>query len=149
MIRLPPNSTRTDTLFPYSTLFRSRAEALQPDLIALHRNGEIAPRELDAAAQAVAAIREVQRQAAPNAVREGPAVISRVLDRRKVVGAIRVVGSRDGGAGGVGKLDRRAGIDGGDRRDQRRAARRSEEHTSELQSLMRISYAVFCLKKNK
>src|SRR3546814_4422597 len=96
---------------------------LQPDLIALHRNGEIAPRELDAAAQAVAAIREVQRQAAPNAVREGPAVISRVLDRRKVVGAIRVVGSRDGGAGGVGTLDRRAGIDGGDRRDQRRAAR--------------------------
>src|SRR3546814_7701612 len=108
--------------------------------ISLHRNGEIAPRELDAAAQAVAAIREVQRQAAPNAVREGPAVISRVLDRRKVVGAIRVVGSRDGGAGGVGKLDRRAGIDGGDRRDQRRAARtRSEEHTSELQSLMRNS----------
>src|SRR3546814_18909413 len=90
MIRRPPRSTRTDTLFPYTTLFRSdaiggvvgqavagdrrprrRAEALQPDLIALHRNGEIAPRELDAAAQAVAAIREVQRQAAPNAVREG------------------------------------------------------------------------------
>src|SRR3546814_12019322 len=122
-IRRPPRSTRTDTLFPYTTLFRSprravriaadvrdvgaaegeivdaiggvvgqavagdrrprrRAEALQPDLIALHRNGEIAPRELDAAAQAVAAIREVQRQAAPNAVREGPGVISRVLDRQ-------------------------------------------------------------------
>src|SRR3546814_8776268 len=130
MLRRPPRSTLTDALFPYTTLFRA------------------------------------------NAVREGPAVISRVLDRRKVVGAIRVVGSRDGGPGGVGKLDRRAGIDGGDRRDQRRAARtrtadldqladvrrgerrrgrgaggiggrdrtvnRSEEHTSELQSLMRI-----------
>src|SRR3546814_10667982 len=89
MIRRPPRSTRTDTLFPYTTLFRSdaiggvvgqavagdrrlrrRAEALQPDLIALHRNGEIAPRELHAAAQAIAALRDVQRQAAPNAVSE-------------------------------------------------------------------------------
>src|SRR3546814_17215157 len=76
MIRRPPRSTRTDTLFPYTTLFRSPA-----------RLGWT-----------------------------------------------------------VGRLWMRPAIDGG-----RSAARymRSEEHTSELQSLMRISYAVFCLKKKK
>src|SRR3546814_10602743 len=71
MIRRPPRSTRTDTLFPYTTLFRSIIE-----LVGIH-----------------------------------------------------------GGVGG--------GRRGGE------ADRRSEEHTSELQSLMRISYAVFCLKKKK
>src|SRR3546814_2351556 len=81
MIRRPPRSTRTDTLFPYTTLFRSRARA-RP------HGGEGAARR----------------------------AISRQPERR--------VGSAEG----VG---------------------RSEEHTSELQSLMRISYAVFCLKKKK
>src|SRR3546814_3657545 len=81
MIRRPPRSTRTDTLFPYTTLFRSvRDDALQ----ILERQPGL---RLDAFGQ----------------------------------GFLRVVG-----------------ID-----------RRSEEHTSELQSLMRISYAVFCLKKKK
>src|SRR3546814_6115722 len=80
MIRRPPRSTRTDTLFPYTTLFRSR-----PD----DRGAE--------------------------------AAYSRRL-RRAVTRAF-------GHPGAVG---------GGDAR--------SEEHTSELQSLMRISYAVFCLK---
>src|SRR3546814_1655171 len=81
MIRRPPRSTRTDTLFPYTTLFRS--------------SGQIVPR---------------------------------------------------------------VGLCGAPRRDHRQEGRghreaaaqaRSEEHTSELQSLMRISYAVFCLKKKK
>src|SRR3546814_10530609 len=92
MIRLPPRSTRTDTLFPYTTLFRSLAPPpLRPD-----------PRR------------------APRGVRR--------RSRAPVPGASPV---------------HRGGAD---------AARhsRSEEHTSELQSLMRISYAVFCLKtKNK
>src|SRR3546814_2081368 len=82
MIRRPPRSTRTDTLFPYTTLFRSRAAFRE-------RGGA---RSLDAA----------------------------------------------------GRPD--------PRREHRALARgpyRSEEHTSELQSLMRISYAVFCLKKKK
>src|SRR6056297_3877068 len=69
MIRRPPRSTRTDTLFPYTTLFRSRASGRPPCLPPL--------------------------------------------------------------------------------RGARRQPRRSEEHTSELQSLRRISYAVFCLKKKK
>src|SRR3546814_11231406 len=98
MIRLPPRSTRTDTLFPYTTLFRSLFEPLG---IAV----EIGDRRLPAfgAAMRFAHIGDDQR-----------------------VGAQR-----------LGHRDRAAEI----------AGERSEEHTSELQSLMRISYAVFCLKK--
>src|SRR3546814_16727020 len=73
MIRRPPRSTRTDTLFPYTTLFRSKSP---------HRQSA---------------------RPSPNAPRAGPSP----------------------------------------------PPKRSEEHTSELQSLMRISYAVFCLKKKK
>src|SRR3546814_1886373 len=80
MIRRPPRSTRTDTLFPYTTLFRSRSPK--------------APRRAAA----------MPFYATTNGMRGQPA-----------------------------KADPRA--------------TRSEEHTSELQSLMRISYAVFCLKK--
>src|SRR3546814_14109444 len=78
MIRRPPRSTRTDTLFPYTTLFRSPA----------------------CAARRLAQVRPAAR--CPRNARRFPA-----------------------------------------------ARLRSEEHTSELQSLMRISYAVFCLKKKK
>src|SRR3546814_6600636 len=87
MIRRPPRSTRTDTLFPYTTLFRSSSpERTLPS-------------------------------ASSNPVRE--------------------------------RLPRPYGPDPcrAFRRDPRQPGSRSEEHTSELQSLMRISYAVFCLKK--
>src|SRR3546814_1756337 len=89
MIRRPPRSTRTDTLFPYTTLFRS---ALRP------------------------LARERARPAHPEAS----------SNRGRAAH-----GEPAGGSRGV------------------RHDRRSEEHTSELQSLMRISYAVFCLKKKK
>src|SRR3546814_15428704 len=82
MIRRPPRSTRTDTLFPYTTLFRS-----------------------------------VRRGAALGVACEGSG-------RRRLLSGVA-------------------------RPAMRPDARRSEEHTSELQSLMRISYAVFCLKKKK
>src|SRR3546814_10734116 len=82
MIRRPPRSTRTDTLFPYTTLFRS-LPCMMPQL--------------------------PTRRGAPS-VRE----------------KIRKLGRVESSV---------------------RARKRSEEHTSELQSLMRISYAVFCLKK--
>src|SRR3546814_3380632 len=82
MIRRPPRSTRTDTLFPYTTLFRSRAH--QPPSSAMNSTY--------------------------TAARIMPAGMGRRPDS---------------------------------------SASRSEEHTSELQSLMRISYAVFCLKKKK
>src|SRR3546814_9048598 len=105
MMRLPPKSTRTDTLFPYPTLFRS--------LRVLHRP-RAAPR---AGARRAGAVR---RRAF-------------VLRDRRV---------RDAGRGGRGG-------DAGRVRALHRARLRSEEHTSELQSLMRISYAVFCLNKKK
>src|SRR3546814_9177499 len=101
MLRRPPRSTRTDTLFPYTTLFRSSASC---------------PR------------RAVRRERLPLAfppsahLRRGPA---RSRCDRFLLGA----GAQDYAAPG------------------RDPPSRSEEHTSELQSLMRISYAVFCLKK--
>src|SRR3546814_4405599 len=103
MIRRPPRSTRTDTLFPYTTLFRSAAQ--QP---ALQRR--IAP-----------IIPEPGRQ---HANVETGAELVQPGERHE---------QRDRGSGGQ-DCD---------------AADRSEEHTSELQSLMRSSYAVFCLKKKK
>src|SRR3546814_4243770 len=90
MIRRPPRSTRTDTLFPYTTLCRSR-----------HPRPCTGPRHRG----------DLRRPARP----------------------------------GLGRHSAQ-----GDRgRDQDRGRHRSEEHTSELQSLMRISYAVFCLKKKR
>src|SRR3546814_6900513 len=90
MIRRPPRSTRTDTLFPYTTLFRSR----------------------------------------------------------RAVGRDHVVEGRASGRRRRRRLHRPAGGLHTELRYQRPDHDgRSEEHTSELQSLMRISYAVFCLKK--
>src|SRR3546814_2976318 len=90
-IRRPPRSTRTDTLFPYTTLFRSVADVDADGFDDLYVT---------------------------------------------VLGENRFY--RNDGKGGFVETSEKAGIKG-----------RSEEHTSELQSLMRISYAVFCLKKKK
>src|SRR3546814_6002037 len=92
MIRRPPRSTRTDTLFPYTTLFRSAA------------------------------------------VREYDVGFEQVVDREAVL-ASEIPGAA---------AEREAGDPCGGNDAERH---RSEEHTSELQSLMRNSYAVFCLKK--
>src|SRR3546814_14804505 len=99
MIRRPPRSTRTDTLFPYTTLFRSAAQS-----------------------------NSANYKFSPECETKFPK-----CERR-----------RHNRGGGVHR-DRA-------KRCRRRNSRqycRSEEHTSELQSLMRISYAVFCLKKKK
>src|SRR3546814_1593822 len=98
MIRRPPRSTRTDTLFPYTTLFRSCRLPGAGQRLLQPRLGR-------------------GRGAAPPG------------------GAVRPAG---------GARHRRAQPQG-----DRTGEPRSEEHTSELQSLMRISYAVFCLKKKK
>src|SRR3546814_1575414 len=110
MIRRPPRSTRTDTLFPYTTLFRSAVGRR-----ATARRGGAGAGEPAAAG----AGRRTDGQSGRS-------------DRRPGVRPVRGAGPRPwfGGAG----------------RDAQRTDR-SEEHTSELQSLMRISYAVFCLKK--
>src|SRR3546814_2162270 len=103
MIGRQPSSTRTDTLFPYTTLFRS----LRAECCALGADG-----------RAVFAGRLRGRA------------------ERRAVGS--VCGRVEADGGGVDVHGHRAAAVG-----------RSEEHTSELQSLMRISYAVFCLKKKK
>src|SRR3546814_2237391 len=102
MIRRPPRSTRTDTPFPYTTLFRSPGGSrLRPP-----------------GADLSTAVR-----------REYPA-------------------PEQGRQIGHGKAQT-AGVESGGEDRRGCGSGRSEEHTSELQSLMRIAYAVFCLKKKK
>src|SRR3546814_6860431 len=107
MIRRPPRSTRTDTLFPYTTLFRSGNAVFLRYILARLGHGIHAIGRLHAR------------------IDEAPA------NR----GVIDGISPRKGGF----RL----------RHHERRPTHRSEEHTSELQSLMRTSYAVFCLKKQK
>src|SRR3546814_990050 len=111
MIRRPPRSTRTDTLFPYTPLFRSPA----------------------------AASGSAQRLGYTAAAGQQPFQDLVVVRRRAV--AVQVRNHDAGEPTAVAVEDRSADV--GDADD----VARSEEHTSELQSLMRISYAVFCLKK--
>src|SRR3546814_20368524 len=89
MIRRPPRSTRTDTLFPYTTLFRSTFSPARRNMV------ELRLRALHIFHVASSTVKSLSRDNSPFSIR------------------------------------------------------RSEEHTSELQSLMRISYAVFCLKNKK
>src|SRR3546814_2917265 len=97
MIRRPPRSTRTDTLFPYTTLFRSRDHHV-----------------------------EMVLKCQADMISEG--LHLREIDFPDLIGDVNAFHEK------YKQID---------------AAVRSEEHTSELQSLMRISYAVFCLKKKK
>src|SRR3546814_2298435 len=120
MIRPPPGATRTDTLFPYTTLFRSSEE--------LRRRASGAAR---AGAALMAERFRFSIHASDGAARTGE------IEMRR--GTIRTPAFMPVGTAATVKAMRPAEV---------RAAR-SEEHTSELQSLMRSSYAVFCLKKNK
>src|SRR3546814_10820833 len=129
MIRRPPRSTRTDTLFPYTTLFRSATlrRGGSGGNPAWDRSGESRDR-----VHSIMSSSRAGRSAEPGAKRR-PAVSADL-----------------GAAGGFRSralarpLRTDEGIIGS---SSRRVRERSEEHTSELQSLMRISYAVFCLKK--
>src|SRR3546814_10180334 len=118
MIRRPPRSTRTDTLFPYTTLFRS------VQLFGFARPAR-------AAAPHRRVLRQADAAAGRRSGREEPPLPGR--DRRL-------------GQAHVGPDRRPAGLLAP---GTQCVAPRSEEHTSELQSLMRISYAVFCLKNKK
>src|SRR3546814_2381185 len=103
MIRRPPRSTRTDTLFPYTTLFRSPISGIAPPLAD--------------------------------------------LNCRSASSANGFNGAPDNPPTSDAKRDLSGGRDTVVLATISASTRRSEEHTSELQSLMRISYAVFCLKK--
>src|SRR3546814_3733284 len=105
MIRRPPRSTRTDTLFPYTTLFRSEPHC---GFVGGYVGNDVDAREVSVT----------------------------MLLKEKISARVRdlLTGHRNPSVCHRGEIQ---------------GAVRSEEHTSELQSLMRISYAVFCLKKKK
>src|SRR3546814_10739108 len=102
MIRRPPRSTRTDTLFPYTTLFRSSSS----------------------------------RKAVTSTDQTNSGILCSVMPGARMLRMVvmKLIAPR---------------IDDAPDKWSDRIAMRSEEHTSELQSLMRTSYAVFCLKKKK
>src|SRR3546814_7682485 len=108
MIRRPPRSTRTDTLFPYTTLFRSRFSDQRVVRSAIHIG--------------MLPIRNEKKMTT------GSLVSASQPGQMVTVTTCQFA---------IAKMTSTAVSD------------RSEEHTSELQSLMRISYAVFCLKKKK
>src|SRR3546814_2592889 len=107
MIRRPPRSTRTDTLFPYTTLFRSQPGLDNVQMVAEAFNLNLMH------------------------------LISDTLEQDM------------NGGGTIAELTKHFVDSTPEGKDAILALARSEEHTSELQSLMRISYAVFCLKKKK
>src|SRR3546814_2087845 len=125
MIRRPPRSTRTDTLFPYTTLFRSKrassnARSVLPDAVGPMRKmagGRADIRKLDGLGRIVSGDR---RPAASTVRREDYSATA----QEQLVQLVHA-----------------------ELRPGRTPVIRSEEHTSALQSLMRHSYAVFCLKK--
>src|SRR3546814_4444575 len=130
MIRRPPRSTRTDTLFPYTTLFRS--------LAAKHYGVEYM---------------FVERSPLNTYLLEQSGMFQQSGTCEDVIsGLLRDIAT---GCGPTRSADRLLSTILGSPYGFREAEaarggfERSEEHTSELQSLMRISYAVFCLKKNK
>src|SRR3546814_10203532 len=148
MIRRPPRSTRTDTLFPYTTLFRSGLAALGvgdeegPGGEVLRRPGEV-DGVVDAGGLAQHALLGERRDVAVAGEKAALQLGGGHLVQRG--GEAGVVQAAD--AAGI---DQAGGAEGGVLVPVRLVRRlRSEEHTSELQSLMRISYAVFCLKKKK
>src|SRR3546814_1788131 len=126
MIRRPPRSTRTDTLFPYTTLFRSAAAPRRPDR-ATDRDRLRTGREPCRAGfdRYRSWLDGSQRQSAPA---KGRAAGIDILMCRNISPDFSNYGRAS---------------------SRHHSLRRSEEHTSELQSLMRISYAVFCLKNKK
>src|SRR3546814_5019662 len=113
MIRRPPRSTRTDTLLPYTTLFRSPLIAQLPNFI-------------------------IQWGYARSSLIQLDGILGLPQDHPAETANLRPESLQ-----GQIRLDRVAFVYPGAKEG------RSEEHTSELQSLMRISYAVFCLTKKK
>src|SRR3546814_9292648 len=148
MSRRPPRSTRTDTLFPYTPLFRSVLRGLSmPDsrrwhdgALGLLESGAGRLLRVDAASGSAEEI-----CALPGYLRGldfvGPHALIGLCKARETdyFGGLPVQARHRELLCGVAIVDTRSGAEVG----------RSEEHTSELQSLMRISYAVFCLKKKK
>src|SRR3546814_4183775 len=154
MIRRPPRSTRTDTLFPYTTLVRSPVGGDLQGFFPL----DLAELALAAFAHAQQRLFQPRRRVVLHdpgrALGADHALVDRVrgvaLDVADHLVLAPAVGEPHLDAAAAGAHVAGGGLDlvPGRRRQVQCWLVRSEEHTSELQSLMRISYAVFCLKKN-
>src|SRR3546814_10003846 len=139
MIRRPPRSTRTDTLFPYTTLFRSAGSVLP----ALSGGGgglgwTFLGRNAAAVISALDDVTDVQILQSPSVLVRNNAEATFNVGSKIPISSV----SFDPGVGGSGTYNNVQYMETGTILNVR-----SEEHTSELQSLMRISYAVFRLKK--
>src|SRR3546814_8928421 len=147
MKRLPPRSTRTDTRFPYTTLFRARdvCDERRTHRQAHFRDAGYGHRVARAAQLRWPPARAVARASDGVAPRNS----APAADARRGDAASARRGSSDGVQRGADQGQEAALLRGQQFQAARAAAARSEEHTSELQSLMRSSYAVFCLKTKK
>src|SRR3546814_6622426 len=122
MIRRPTKSTRTDTLFPYTTRFRAPRRTRVPGVIRNPYNGGPSPYRGSSLAKPNYSFEKRQREIAKKKKQD-------LKDARKREAREAAKATKSDDDTPAGQPDR------------------SEEHTSELQSLMRISYAVFCLKQ--
>src|SRR3546814_12990056 len=119
MLRRPPGSTRTDTLFPYTTFFRSHYDGTPKIINLVRETAKLTDRDEEGHFNVTLHTLRHSFATMANELGFTEATIASMLGHR-----LGTITSRY-----IHHLDR------------------SEEHTSELQSLMRISYAVFCLKK--
>src|SRR3546814_15471261 len=131
MLRVPPRSTRTDTLLPYTTLFRSlthiyvyEGEFVRKGQRLFKINDQEYTQQLNNAKASVAAAKANLAYAEIEVTKLSPLV------KNKVISEVQLKSAE------AAKLAAEANV----------AQARSEEHTSELQSIMRTSYAFFCLK---
>src|SRR3546814_1079130 len=128
MVRRPPSSTRTDTLLPYTTLFRSTD--LPPSRTARGRRGRGDIMLVDSHCHLnYKGLAEQQDEVLARARKRGVTAMLNIATRESEWDEVLAAAEANA--------------------DVWASVGRSEEHTSELQSLMRISYAVFCLKKKK
>src|SRR3546814_9630320 len=121
MILRPPRSTRPDTLLPYTTLFRS--DVLNAEQELLNSRVQLVTAQRDAYVAGFTLLAAMGRAEARDLNLFGGTLFEPGFSRPPASGPMLM--------------------------EMNSALMRSEEHTSELQSLMRISYAVFCLKKKK
>src|SRR3546814_9832301 len=132
MIRRPPRSTRTDTLFPYTTLFRSVADSVEEESgFSFSFKGKIVVLDNGASLVGHPDYANLHKLGSFSTIVFDPAGIVNNTSYLQQYGELHHLPHATLGDGNLATLYR------------------SEEHTSELQSLMRISYAVFCLKKKK
>src|SRR3546814_3392002 len=137
MIRLPPRSTRTDTLFPYTTLFRSKEQRLRFEQF------DLRPARFELLAAIAAECRPVF--GAGHDVVERREHLATIADTEREAFGIREKLLEFAATALIEQDGLRPALPCAEHVAIREAATRSEDHTYELQPLMRISYAVYCL----